>query len=122
MYTIAILFFVCFMFGMPAAFSDYFECVERYEFVQHFQVPQDMVFWTECEDTEFYPEVVDGVSYQKGNLHMALIRFWNELPSCDITVAQERVLFPGHVLDAPVLSYSHHKDNQHFSWLTSYFA
>jgi hypothetical protein len=107
MYTIAIMFFVCFMFGMPLAFSDYFESVERYEFVMPLQVPESMVFWTECEDAEFWPEVTEQSGFSMSNLHFALVHFWNELPSMNISVAPERTWFPEHLMSTPVLGYSY---------------
>ncbi len=107
MYTIAIMFFVCFMFGMPCAFADYFEAVERYEFVQHLQVPETMVFWQEHEDTEFWADVSDEHAYNQSNLHFALVHFWNDMPSNDITVAPERKAWPDHILNAIELCYSY---------------
>lgn len=142
MYTIAILFFVCFTLGMPWAFADYFECVERYEFVQPLQVPENMVFWQEHEDFGFWPEVKDENAYVRSNLHFALVHFWNEMPKNDLTVAPERISFPAHIESVPSLLYTSPDrnygwginaahfaernermfDNETFNWMKSYFA
>lgn len=107
MTIIVIMFFIAFVIGMPVAFWDE-DKFEDYSFVEKFvgpfEVPEEMVFFTESSDMDFWPDTNLDNTYVVGSIHLALIEFWRT-PSKELVVAPEREYFPKSAPFPPNLSW-----------------
>lgn len=80
MFAITVLFFVAFIIGMPVVFSDvgydpgFEKLIETIS--GPFSVPDDMVFWTEQSDMDFWPEVGEQ-PIVLASITSALVKFWH---------------------------------------------
>lgn len=86
MFAISLFLFVAFVVGAIVCFEDIIAihpvCAESIQIVYNektenpFSIPEDMVFYTEASDMDFWPSTDDTHAYNVNAIHKALITFW----------------------------------------------